>query len=443
MTDLQPVVTDAVEWHEGMLLAPQHFQLLASRLDTLVAWQTLAAAPFSWGVRRLVLDSGLLPAGIVRVLELSAIMPDGTAIAYSAQADGAAALELALDAHAAQLADGPIDFHVTLPVATLTRREGQLRRCRSVAGAPVEDQVSEAPAADIARLQPNLVLSAGTVPSAQFVALRLGSLYKDNEVVRLGERQPPLLEVRLDNPLWLGASALLGQLRGKAAFIARQTANPSSRVDDRLTQLELRDKLRSLLAGLPMAEAVLRTPHLHPWTLYLALASLAGSLCLLKPGAMPPPPPDYDHGDPLAVFTPLLRFLREASAEISEDFRQYKFDFNHGAFELGLRQDWIGERLVVGVRGQSDRDLLAWMAGAVIGSLPVYPSLRSRRVLGATRRNVEYAEELGLRSGSGYLLFEIQATPGLVLGDEPLLIANSNEGESAQRPQEMLLFVKG
>jgi type VI secretion system protein ImpJ len=443
MTRLQTVVTDAVEWHEGMLLAPQHFQLLASRVDTLVAWQTLAAAPFSWGVRRLVLDSGLLPAGIVRVLELEAIMPDGTAIAYAARTDTSERLELALDSHAAQLADGPIDFYVTLPVATLARREGQVRRFRSVAGAPVEDQVSDAPAADISRLLPNLALSAGDVPAAQFVALRLGSLYKDNEVVRVGERLPPLLEVQHDNPLWVAASALLGQLRGKAAFIARQTANPSSRVDDRLTQLELRDRLRSLLAGLPMSEAVLRTPHLHPWTLYLALASLAGSLCLLKPGAISPPPPDYDHADPLSVFTPMLRFLREASSEINEDFRQYKFDFDHAAFALKLRPEWIGERLVIGVRGQSDRDLLAWMAGAVIGSQPVYPSLRSRRVLGAVRRNVEYAEELGLRSGSGYLLFEIQAASGLVQGDEPLLIANSNEGESAQRPQEMLLFVKG
>lgn len=443
MTDVQAAVTAGVEWHEGMLLAPQHFQLLASRVDTLVAWQTLAAAPFSWGVRRLALDHGLLPAGIVRVLSLSAILPDGTVIEYAAEDGPPGGLELALDAYAERLADGPIDFYVTLPVSTLVRREGQARRYRSVAGAPVEDQVSEAPAADIARLAPNLALSAGAVPSAQFVHLCLGSLYKDNEVVRLGERLPPLLEIRHENALWIGASALVGQLRGKAAFIARQTANPSSRVDDRLTQLELRDKLRCLLAGLPMAEAVLRTPHLHPWMLYLALTSLAGSLCLLKPGAMPPPPPDYDHGNPLAVFTPLLRFLREASSEISEDFRQYKFDFHHGAFELALRQEWIGERLVIGVRGQSERDLHAWMDGAVIGSQPVYPSLRSRRVLGAARRSVEFAQELGLRSGSGYLLFEIDATPGLVLGDEPLLVANTNEGESAQRPQEMLLFVKG
>ena len=56
---------------------------------------------------------------------------------------------------------------------------------------------------------------------------------------------------------------------------------------------------------------------------------------------------------------------------------------------------------------------------------------------------MEYAEELGIRSGSGYLLFEIQAAPELVLAGEALVISNPNESASAQRPQEMLLFVKG
>jgi type VI secretion system protein ImpJ len=83
------------------------------------------------------------------------------------------------------------------------------------------------------------------------------------------------------------------------------------------------------------------------------------------------------------------------------------------------------------------------MDGAVVGSQSVYASLRSRRVLGATRRTVDYVEELGIRSGSGYLLFEIQADPALVVASETLVISNPNEGASAQRPQEMLLFVKG
>lgn len=443
MADRTIPVVDRIEWFEGLLLSPQHFQLMASRVDSLVAWQTLAAAPFSWGVRRLVFDTGLLPAGMLRVLSLDAIMPDGTAVSYSAESSEGARLELSLEAFSEQLANGPINFYLTLPVATTMRRDTQMKRFRSSAGAPVEDEVSDAPAADIARLVPNLALAAGEMPSAMYVHMRLGSVYKDNEVVRLGEHLPPLLEIAHENPLWASVDSLLGQLRGKAAFVARQTAIPSSKVDDRLTQLELKDRLRSLLSGLPLAEAVLRTPHLHPLALYLSLASLIGSLSMLKPGGLPPVPPDYDHSDPLAVFTPLLRALRDEMSEVSEDYREHKFEFKQGAFEIALQADWIGERLVVGLRGQSDRDLLAWMEGAVVGSRSVHASLRSRRVLGASRRVVEYAQELGIRSGTGYLLFEIQADPHLVIANESLIIGNPNEGANAQRPQEMLLFVKG
>ena len=436
-------VVDRVEWFEGMLLAPQHFQLMSARVDSLVAWQTLAAAPFSWGVRRLVFDSGLLPAGVVRVLALDAIMPDGTAVSYAAESSGRGRLELSLEPFAEQLANGPLDFFLTLPVAASMRRDNEVRRFRSSAGAPVEDEVSAAPATDVSRLMPNLALAAGELPSAMYVSLRLGSVYRDNEVVRLGERLPPLIEIDRSNPLWTTVATLLGQLRGKAAFVARQTAIPSSKIDDRLTQLELKDRLRSLLAALPLAEAVLRTPHLHPLALYFALASLSGSLSMLMPGGLPPVPPDYDHADPLAVFTPVLRALRDALSEVSEGYREHKFELRHGAFEIALQREWLGARLVIGLRGQSERDLLAWMDGAVVGSQSVYASLRSRRVLGAPRRVVEYAEELGIRSGSGYLLFEIQADPALVIASEALVISNPNESASAQRPQEMLLFVKG
>ena len=439
---VQPIV-DPVEWFEGMLLAPQHFQLMNARVDSLVAWHTLAAAPFSWGVRRLVFDHGLLPAGVLRVLALDAIMPDGTAVTYCAESSRQGRLELSLEPFAQALANGPIDFYLTLPVSACAGHDGEMRRFRSTAGVPVEDVVSQAPPADIPRLVPELGLTAGELPSAMYVSLRLGSVYRDNEVVRLGERLPPLVEIARDNPLWTTVSALLGQLRGKAAFVARQSAIPSSKTEDRLTQLELKDRLRSLVAALPLAEATLRTPHLHPLSLYLALASLSGSLSMLMPTGLAPIPPDYDHADPLAVFTPLLRSLRDAISEVSEGYRERKFEFRHGAFEIALQPEWVGERLVVGLRGQSDRDLRAWMEGATVGSQSVYPSLRSRRVLGAERRVVDHAEELGLRSGSGYLLFEIDAHALLVRASETLVVGNLNESASVQRPLEMLLFVKG
>ena len=80
------------------------------------------------------------------------------------------------------------------------------------------------------------------------------------------------------------------------------------------------------------------------------------------------------------------------------------------------------------------------MAGAVIGSASAWASLRERRVLGAARKAVDAAPDLGLRSG-GYSLYAIDA--GSVLAGEPLLIGNANESQSSQRPAEIVLFVKG
>jgi type VI secretion system protein ImpJ len=436
-------ITDRIEWHEGMLLSPQHFQQFSARLDSLVAWQTLAAAPFAWGVRRLAFDHGLLPSGLLRVLELEAILPDGTAVQYSAAEAEHGALELSLAPFAERLANEALDVYLTLPVTGPVRHRSATVRFRSVAGAPVEDAVSDAEPADIPRLLPQLALAAGAVPPGTHVHLRIGNVYKDNEVVKLGDVQPPLLEVARDNPLWVTAAGLLGQLRGKAAFVAKQTAVPSSRVDDRLAHLELKDRLRSLLSGLPQAEAVLRTPHLHPLPLYWALCSLLASLSLLRPGGLPPVPADYDHANPSLIFKPLLLALRDAVSEVSQDYREHKFEFRQGAFETALQPQWLGgARIVVGLRGQSDRDLMAWMDSAIVGSQSAYPSLRERRVLGAVRTHVDSADELGVRPGSGFLLYAIQTSAALTVPGETLVIANANEGATAQPPQEIVLFIK-
>jgi len=64
-----------------LLLSPQHFQLESARVDALVGWHTLIGAPYAWGVKRLKFDLALVASGTLRVLELEAILPDGTAVA--------------------------------------------------------------------------------------------------------------------------------------------------------------------------------------------------------------------------------------------------------------------------------------------------------------------------------------------------------------------------
>ncbi|MGI4859969.1 MAG: type VI secretion system baseplate subunit TssK [Janthinobacterium lividum] len=443
MIEQRASITERIEWHEGMLLSPQHFQSLSARLDSLIAWQTLAAAPLSWGIRRVSIDAGLLPAGLLRILALEAILPDGTAVCYDCGNPMHGALEIALLPYADQLAGGPLAVYLTLPTAQTMQHRGAVRRYRSVGGPLVNDEISEAPPADISRQLPNLALAIGGVPSVNYIHLRLGALSRDNEVARWDKLLPPLLEITHDNVLWQRTAGLVAQVRGKAAFVARQTANPSSRIDDRLAQLELRDRLRSLLTDLPLVEATLRTPHLHPLPLYLALASLLGSLSLLKPGAIPPVPLDYDHGDPLSVFEPLLAHLDAAINEVSQQYREQKFELREGAFEIDMPTTPLAPQLYVGLRGQSEKDLAAWMAGAIIGPASGYALLRERRVLGAPRHRVDDIPELGVRSGTGYLLFAVDTGRGGVLPGEALLISHANESASMQRPHEIVLFLRG
>lgn len=436
-------VPQRIVWHEGMLLAPQHFQQSEARVDALIAWHALAANPFGWGVRSLEIDTALLPAARFRVLSLEAILPDGTAVQYSAEDASHGALELDLAPHAEALAAGPLDIYLTLPLGRSLREPGAPARFRSVASAPVEDEVSEAVPADVPRLVPNLGLSAGDIPSGLHTHLRLGTVHRDNELIKLGADLPALLEVPRQGAFWESVAQVAGQLRGKAAYLAKQTAVPSSKAEDRLAWLEHKDRLRSLLTGLPALEAVLRTPHLHPYPLYLALVSLLGPLSMLRAGALPPVPPVYDHADPLATFAPLLQSVQDALGEVSQAHREHKFEFRHGAFELVLQPEWLGQRLVVGLRGQSEKDLRAWMEGAIVGSQSAYASLRERRVLGATRVAIEAAEDLGVRASAGYTLFAITVNAALTVAGQPLIISNSAESAAAQRPQEVVLFAKG
>ncbi|MBN2124458.1 MAG: type VI secretion system baseplate subunit TssK, partial [Deltaproteobacteria bacterium] len=54
---------EAIQWHEGMLLAPQHFQQLSLRSEELLNYFTMMFNPFYWGVRRIRVDESLLIDG--------------------------------------------------------------------------------------------------------------------------------------------------------------------------------------------------------------------------------------------------------------------------------------------------------------------------------------------------------------------------------------------
>ncbi|HEV7518390.1 MAG TPA: type VI secretion system baseplate subunit TssK, partial [Thermoanaerobaculia bacterium] len=72
----------AIQWHEGMLLAPQHFQQMALRQEDLLGYHAAALSPYHWGVRQMEHDASLLVAGTFRLTALEAVLPDGLVVAW-------------------------------------------------------------------------------------------------------------------------------------------------------------------------------------------------------------------------------------------------------------------------------------------------------------------------------------------------------------------------
>lgn len=438
-----PNVPDRIQWHEGMLLCPQHFQQMQARTDALGAWYLLAAQPLAWGVRRCEIDLTLLNTGLLRVDALEAVLPDGTLIWHDARDARDGPLEIDLGAHAETLEGSSLDIHLTLPRAHSMRNPNTPSRFRGVTDMPVEDDVSDSEAADLPRLRPNLGLTAGQPPSSLWQSLRLCSVVRHDGLTQLNDNWPATPVLERAHPLWQRAWALCSQLRAKAAYLARQSRLPSSRQEDRLTLLEQKTRLGALLSPLPGLEALLQSPGVSPYNLYLALCSALGPLATLSPGGMPILPPAYDHASPRTVFEPLLKNLEAALGSISQEHRLQPFDVHDGCFVQHLPSDKLAHALVVGLRGQPEKDLVSWMEGAVIGSDSLWASLLERRVLGAARRRIEEAPALGLRGNTGYTLFEIDVQGGLIVADENLKISNANETHAAQRPHEIVLFAKG
>lgn len=439
---------DRIEWHEGMLLTPQHFQQESARVDALVGWQALAGHPVAWGVRRLQVDEAALCGGLVRITLIEAILPNGMAVRYDVGQAQGAALECDLSGHADALAQGGLAVYLILGTARSLRLPGQPAMFRSIATALVEDEVSEALAEEVPRMAVKLGLAAGKLPGAAWISLHLMTLHKENEIVQRSLFWPAQLEVSPNADVYQRAARFAALVRAKAVFLAQQSTVSASRIDDRLATFEQRMHLAQLTANLPLLEATLGAGSVQPLALYFALCAQLGALAALRPGTVPLAPLAYVHADSHAAFMTVLDHLDGLVNEVSQEWRSVTFSFDNAVFALPMQAAWLTQRLVVGLRGQGEKEVTQWMAGATIGSRTVSASLRDRRMPGARRAKIDGAPELNLRAGGGSILFEIGVDAQFIVAGQDLVISNESgngDGQASQqamRPQEIVLYVK-
>ncbi len=433
---------NAVQWHEGMLLAPQHFQQSSLRSEQLVHYHLANAAPYHWGLRRLRIDRVALVNGTFRITELEGVMPDGLPVGLDA--DYPAPLELTLTEHAALFRRGPVKVHLCVPA---DRGEvvtsGALARFHSVAGAAVVDANTGEGSLRIPRLLPRMTLIAGETPPEKFVSFPVAEVRFQDETFSLTDFYAPSLQARPGSALLEASATIAKRVREKASFLSEKV-RASAMVEKRPLLQDMQSTVRSLTAALPPLEAMVGAGVVHPFDLYLALTSLAGHLSSVGATQVPPVFPAYDHNDQRSSFAPLLFFVNRMLDAVHESYTTLPFLERDGRFSLRIPAEKVGARLVVGVVtpiGVPEAAIAEWLESAQIGSASRMTSIRDRRIRGAARRRLEVADEMELTPSRGVVLFALTVDPDLIVAGEELVIVHPADPEGRTRPSEITLYL--
>jgi type VI secretion system protein ImpJ len=302
LTDLP----DIIEWHEGMLLTPQHFQQFAERSELLTQLMHSRVGGFAWGVLNLKIDEAALAEGVVRVLDLEAILPDGLLVAV--HSDRGVNLEFDLR----KTETNPTRIHLVVPREAAIYERSDYSRYESVVGRedPVTDGISGAERASIPRVRPKMRLAAGQSVTAGVTALPLIEFSKEGSYCTATGYIPPTPQMKDGAPLADLCAPVCKLVRDKATSLAMKLASNA-----RSSDLAGLHQFQCLVAGLPAVEATLRSNGTHPHSLYLALCSMAGSVAFLSSARVPPVFSPYDHTNLRASFEQVLDFICRALAE--------------------------------------------------------------------------------------------------------------------------------
>ena len=437
-------IPSPIQWHEGMMLAPQHFQQTASRTEELLHYHLMSASPFHWGVRRLKIDPVLLVSGKFRVLELEAILPDGLIVEHG-HSDETTALDLELEDFTEEIRTRPLMIHLALPEKKVGDSfKGDLARFESIEGSPITDENTGDNELRIPRLRPRLLLLGTDDPPKKYVSFPLAEVAYKNETFSLTDFLPPSLLIPLNSPIGEMCQQISQRLREKAVYLSEQVQSPSSSAGGAMI-LETRNKIQSMVAGLPQFEAIFNTGSSHPYPLFISLCHLVGQMASLGTGLVPPVLPAYNHNDIRFSFDSAREFIfRMIDEGIHEAYTGYAFALIDNKFSLNFSESWMGQKFVyLGVRGPSgmaEREILAWVQKSWIGTENHIPSMREKRILGPERKAIEGDRDI--IPARGVVLFQLSVDPDYIEPEQTLQIFNTADAEDATRPMEIVLYVK-
>ncbi len=434
-------ILDVVQWHEGMLLLPQHFQQADRRVRQMFWYHLSHLAPYYYGIVKFKADPALFAKGVIHILELEMVMQDAFVMHFEARPD--LALEIDLNQSPEQSWSGNT---LMIHIGALRYREGEsncdgpLARFQSVEGDMIVDENTGQNPVSFPRLRPKLFLLAGETPPPEFISMPLMRVIKKDDTYFATDFIPPQLSVSRNSALGGLCMDLIQHIREKVTFLTDKVQNPSSTSPDG----DFSIALRTLISTLIPFEAMLYSEHNGPFELYLGLCTIAGQISSLNPGLVLPTFAPYNHKNLRSTFEQVTNYCHQTLDQIQETYKIIKFDQEDRIFKIKLPQPWIAPTLSLGIeihQNFGENEAMEWLKASLIGSENYLRGIRDKRVLGAPRSISLSTSTFKNASGNGVLMATVHLTPEYTDPLHPLVVTNISDNIE-KRPKSLYLYVE-
>lgn len=437
-------VQDAVQWYEGQLLYPHHYQQLRHEMQQTSLCYLSLFSPWYWGVRTLRIDEASLAAGMLRIHEVLAVFPDGSVYHHT---ENKKPLELDLSSFQDTLGGKELTVHLGIVKRQPEQSNvtGDFPRYESVESAPVVDENTGENPLPIAKLSLKALLITDDKLSPRFSSFPLLKVHLQNEAFQKTHFLPPMTTVDKDEEIGAYFKDLITKIRRHIAYLSERLH--VLKTEDTASILEYYNKVYTVLTSrILVLEALYNSNRCHPFELYKELNISAGTYCALSQTKLPPLFPPYDHNDLRKTFDPVMTFIDSIINTVKSPSISVLFDKEDRVFQKMMKPPYLeSNTLVLGIHlGPNLTSAAAnnWIKGAVICSESAVKDIKEKRILGAQRKIVEQIPNMGLISGETQIFITVENTEQYIKPQECLKIYNPSDTETS-RPKDVYLYVVG
>lgn len=422
-----------VQWHEGMLISPHHFQQSNNYVQRLFSELNFV---FSFGVHELKIDTSALASGVIRVLKARGVFQDGCYFDFDAVHDKA--VEKNLTEYFAQ-SSIPIKIYLAIPARRIgdNMLTGDMARYYSDEITGINDENIGTNPINIPIIKPKLRLLTENEIDERYTSFPIFEAKKSVEGGIVGtDFIPPFLSIDEHSKISEISREIVQIIRNKISYFSDRKDNYArSATEESMTNLRL-----LIQAALPL-ESIIRINGLHPFEIYKCFMNAAALIISINPSQLIPNLPIYQHNDLLGTFDGLMQYAKNILQMLKQKYDIISFTKDGNVFSLKMKQEWLSnDTISIGIQksfSASNDEILSWISGAQIASESMIPLLREKRVLGADRSIMERGSYI--TQPSGMIVLSVKCKNSYIKSHEKLCLVNNAKSIV---PEEVVLYAE-